>query len=264
MLRVFSKKKNVDIGTQSEILANHKIIYKQNSIYFFGGFRMFDKNGIELTNEFTPKIKQLFLILFFNTFNSHRDGIHIDELSAILWKEYSNDQVKNNRNVTFSKLRLILNKLDGIEIRNEKGSCHIEITNGIYSDYLEFQSSLRSNNFTLENLEQLKSIIERGEFLHGLSYEWLDSVKSSFVEYSTRTLVNLYKNKDSDMELNSTIADLILLLDSVNEDGLSIKIKSLIGMQNHTQAKKVYKNFQKEYFRLFAEDYSKSFSEFFN
>lgn len=89
-------------------------------------------------------------MLILNSFNFHKTGIHRDNLSTILWSDYSNEQVKNNRNVTFSKLRNILNKLDGIEIKNEKGICNIEITNGIYSDYLEFQSLLNSNNLTIE------------------------------------------------------------------------------------------------------------------
>jgi DNA-binding SARP family transcriptional activator len=264
LFTILLKKDNEKTDIKDEIDLNNRIIYRANSIYLFGDFKMFDKNGFEITNEFTPKIKQLFLILFLNTFNPHRTGIHIDELSAILWEEYSNDQVKNNRNVTFSKLRLILNKLNGIEIKNKKGTCHIEITNEFYSDFLEFQTILATNNFTQGKVENLKSIIGRGEFLHRLSYEWLDPFKVNFVDNSVMTLVKLCKNSGFDPSQNSVLADIILILDSVNEDGLSIKVKSLIDVQNHSQAKKVFNNFKKEYFRLFAEEYSKTFEEITN
>ena len=89
-------------------------------------------------------------------------------------------------------------------------------------------------------------------------------MKIGFIENSITTLIKFDRNNDCDSTMKSTIADIILLLDSTNEDGLSIKIKALAEIQNYSQAKKVYNNFQKEYYRLFAEEYSKSFDEIVN
>lgn len=253
---------NNQLDSKNEL--NKIISYKPNSVYLFGDFKVFDKNGIDITKEFSPKVKQLFLLLFLNSFYSHRNGINKEELSLILWGEYSNDQVKNNRNVTFSKLRKIFEKLNGIELKTQNNFYEIEIKDEFYSDFLEFLSLMNSNNFTIEKLEKIKSICERGECFYGFSYEWLDSLKTKFLENSINILLKLSKNHNNDFNFDSYIGEIILLLDSVNEDGLSIKIKSLNKEQKITAAKKTFNNFKKEYFRMFAEEYSKTFEEFLN
>jgi len=41
--------------------------YDLNSILFFGGFQIINRDGIDITSKFTPLLKELFLLIFLNS-----------------------------------------------------------------------------------------------------------------------------------------------------------------------------------------------------
>jgi len=62
-------------------------------------FKVLDKDGDEITSQFTPKLKQLFLIILLYSQRS-KNGISTQELTDILWKGHSSQSAKNSRGVT--------------------------------------------------------------------------------------------------------------------------------------------------------------------
>ena len=88
-----------------------------NSMYLFGDFSVFDRNGRNISYMFSLRIKQIFcLILRY----SDADGISSKQLSDLIWPDKPKDKVKNSRGVAINHLRKILKELDGIELVYEK------------------------------------------------------------------------------------------------------------------------------------------------
>ena len=84
-----------------------------NSMYLFGDFSVFDRNGRNISYMFSLRIKQIFcLILRY----SDADGISSKQLSDLIWPDKPKDKVKNSRGVAINHLRKILKELDGIEL----------------------------------------------------------------------------------------------------------------------------------------------------
>lgn len=254
------KKKRLVSAKRISYLQDNEL-RKSNCIYLFGDFKVFDKNSNEITEEFSPKIKQLFVLLLMKSYNGSNYGITTEALTTYLWPEANNESTKNNRNVSINKLRKLISKLDTIEIKFEHNSWKLFLSNGAFCDYIYYQSVLNNNGEILKEISKIKEILSRGELLHGEAYEWFDGQKTQFIEESLAKLKKIVIADKLDPEIKIQIADSILLLDSVNEMGLAIKITALIELGNHSLAKGTYDLFRKEYSRLYAEEYQKSYSE---
>lgn len=108
-----------------------------NSMYLFGDFSVFDRNGRNISYMFSLRIKQIFcLILRY----SDADGISSRQLSDLIWPDKPKDKVKNSRGVAINHLRKILKELDGIELVYEKGCFRFTLSSGFYCDYLRFKA----------------------------------------------------------------------------------------------------------------------------
>ena len=72
-----------------------------NSMYLFGDFSVFDRNGRNISYMFSLRIKQIFcLILRY----SDADGISSKQLSDLIWPDKPKDKVKNSRGVAINHL----------------------------------------------------------------------------------------------------------------------------------------------------------------
>lgn len=253
------KKKSITINSNQN--HNHDAPKNfPNSIYLFGNFQVINTNGEDITFEFTPKLRQLFFLLLIKSYNGNNYKLTTDELSTILWPDYSPEQVKNNRNVSISKLRTILNKLNKAEIINDKNTWGLQISPELYCDYIEFINMLKSQ-LTLGHFPTFLQIISRGELLKEVNFDWFESQKIHITEAAINNLkVLLHQNNLKNPDCIS-ISNCILQLDPVNEDGLSAKIKSLVQAGDHSLAKSTYEHFKKAYYSLYAEEYPKSYSE---
>lgn len=86
----------------------------QNSVYLLGDFFVYDKNGRDITHLFSPKIKQLFILILLNSKNL--EGISSKKISSILWPDKDLAKTKNIRGVTFNHLRNAISDIDGLEL----------------------------------------------------------------------------------------------------------------------------------------------------
>lgn len=239
---------------------------RNNSIYLFGNFQVIDKEGMDITNKFTPKLKQLFLLLLTKSYNGISRGVTTESLTSLLWPELNNEQSKNNRNVTLSKLRTILSGLDRAEISFERGVFELVLSGDVYCDFVDFKNSVDSEEydqaFVIERIVKINNITSRGELMQECGYEWLDGIKVHFIENSILKMKEMIAKNNPDIQSKLFLANSILNLDSVNEDALSLKIKMLLELGDHKTAKNIFEQFKKEYFALYAEEYSKNFTDF--
>ncbi|HSO86883.1 MAG TPA: LamG-like jellyroll fold domain-containing protein, partial [Draconibacterium sp.] len=121
------KKISTEIDTPSEVI--------KNRIQLFGEFKAIDNKGEEITDLFTPKVKELFLFTLIYTLKSGI-GANIRDINDVLWEGISSRKVANNRSVTLNKLRKILLQIDGIEIISTGGYLQAKIKKPFYCDYV--------------------------------------------------------------------------------------------------------------------------------
>jgi two-component SAPR family response regulator len=234
-----------------------------NYIQLFGDFKVLDKEGNEITSLFTPKLKQLFLIILLYS-QRNKNGISTKELTDILWQGHSSQSAKNSRGVTIRKLRLILESLDSVQINFHIDRWSITFGGSIYCDYVECLKLLKREKIhdTDFNLN-FYHIIQEGELFKGESYDWLDDFKGSvgnnIVDILLKFISELTVEHDSKLILKLT--DRILESDPVNDQALAFKLKVLVRQNNYNLAKFTFDRFCSLYEEMYGEKFSGKFDE---
>ncbi len=241
----------------------------EKSILFFGGFQVFDKNGKNLTGEFTPTLKyMLVLILLYSLKN--KKGISSAKLQEFLWFDKSEDAARNNRNVNLRKLRVLLQDVGNIEITNENGYWTMAIPPAVFSDYQEslrlietIQSSDQSN---IEDILRLVELLTLGPMLPNIQMEWVDSFKNDFSNAVIDVLLHYLNHSGQpytdNLSIRLKVAESVLKFDPISEEAIGVKCNTLYKMGKKGLAKAAFDNFSKEYKTLLGETYQGSLKVF--
>ena len=229
-----------------------------NSMYLFGDFSVFDRNGRNISYMFSLRIKQIFcLILRY----SDADGISSRQLSDLIWPDKPKDKVKNSRGVAINHLRKILKELDGIELVYEKGCFRFTLSSGFYCDYLRFKAIVTKNRIE-ECRQEFLHIVGRGKFVGFMDDSLFDGFKQD-VECRLEVLVlQLMKEafEAQDYAEAVSLAEAEFNIDPVNETALSCCLKSLFILKHENAAIGTYQKFVAEYKKHTGEDYPNPFS----
>lgn len=110
----------IDMPINMSVPTFHNYDFSRKCICFFGGFRVIDKEGNDITFSFTPTLKYLLILLILYTGKDSK-GIIGNKLIQLLWYDKTEESAKNNRNVYMSKLRSLLDKVGDIKILNQNG-----------------------------------------------------------------------------------------------------------------------------------------------
>ncbi|MDQ0967850.1 two-component SAPR family response regulator [Flavobacterium sp. W4I14] len=236
----------------------------QSAVFLFGDLQVFDDHGNEITKQFTPLIKELFLVILLYTIRWER-GISSERLKELLWFDKTNESAQNNRSVNIAKLKVILEKMNNCKVSKETGYWRIKFDpTETYVDYQQYVDIIKDKaRLDKTKIIQLAQIIKRGSFLPAVGYEWIDSFKAEISNEIIDTYLHYAGTITiaSDPELLIEIANYIFYFDSVNEEAMVIKCKALVHMGKHSQAKNAFENFCKEYRLLYGEDFDKNFSK---
>ncbi len=232
-----------------------------NRIRLFGEFSVLDREGEEIAPLFTPKIKQLFLLLLVHSTRGMK-GISSNALTEQIWGgEASSKNSKSLRSVSILKLRKILERLDQVEILFTSNRYLLQFTGSVSCDYLRCLKLLEQSINDRTTLEQFMAIISQGEVFGEESYAWLDDAKSyicnSAVDLLTRFIPTYSLQIESDQLIR--LADQILRNDPCNEEALVCKVQAL-AQQNHLKsARYTYQRFATLYEELYGEPFKRSF-----
>jgi len=234
-----------------------------NYIQLFGDFKVLDKNGNEITSLFTPKLKQLFLIILLYS-QRNKNGISTKELTDILWQGHSSQSAKNSRGVTIRKLRLILESLDSVQINFHIDRWSMVFSGSVYCDYVECLKLLKREKIhdTDFNLN-FYHIIQEGELFKGESYDWLDDFKGAIGNNIVDILLKFISELtiEHDNELILKLTDRILETDPVSDQALAFKLKALIKQNNYNLAKFTFDRFCLLYEEMYGEKFTRKFDE---
>lgn len=236
---------------------------ESNYIQLFGDFKVLDKDGTDISSQFTPKLKQLFLIILLYS-QRNKNGISTKELTDILWMGHSSQSAKNSRGVTIRKLRLIIEALDTVQINFHIDRWSMAFSGNVYCDYVECvkllkQEKVHDMDFNLN----FYRIIQEGELFKGESYDWLDDFKgyigNNIVDILLKFVHELTLEHDSELILK--LADRILETDPVNDQALACKLKVLVGQNNYNLARFTFDRFCQLYEELYGEKFAAKFEE---
>lgn len=240
-------------------------ILPKKSIILFGGFQVVDKQGIDITSDFKPLLKNLFLLIFLHTIKNGK-GISFTRLKDILWFDKSEESANNNRGVALSKIRQILDNV-GVISFNKKGIYwSVEFGDDVYCDYYEaliLMEKIKGNDVTISDIKRLLSIVSAGELLPNLQTEWIDAFKSDFSNELVDLILQLIRQKNivfSD-SLLIEMANALFIHDPLNEDALKLKCSVSVKMGKNGLARNAYNAFVKEYAVLFGTEYKYSFEQ---
>jgi two-component SAPR family response regulator len=240
-------------------------VWKEDyQVIFFGGFQIFNKNHEDITNQFSPLLKELFLLIFLHSFKNDK-GISSEKITELLWFDKSEKSARNNRAVNTAKLRSILKEIGLCDLSKKTGYWKIiPEKSDIKIDYIDFLNiTSAKTNLTKRNVSQLIKITQKGSFLSDLHYEWLDDFKASVSDKIIDTLLKYSKSVDvrNEPEFIIHLTDSILNFDMVNEEAMILKCQAEYFMGNHSLAKATYETFFKKYMGMYGQQYGHSFHD---
>lgn len=244
------------INTSDPTFQNYD--FSRKCVCFFGGFRVVDKDGNDVTALFTPTLKALLILLILHTGKDPK-GIIGHKLIQLLWYDKAEESAKNNRNVYMSKLRGLLEKVGDIKILNQNGFWSIQFEGDTLCDYQEALHLYKSNSS--QNLEKLLELLLRGMMLPNVETDWIDAFKNDFSNDTIDLLCKLLKQEDLSDTLKLKIADTLFQHDYINEEALCVKCRLLCQQGKKGLAKTVYDAFCKEYAASMGADYKYSLME---
>ena len=236
----------------------------KNQIQLFGEFKAVDINGEDITDLFTPKVKELFLFTLIYTLKSGI-GANIRDINDVLWEGIPSGKVANNRSVTLNKLRKILLQFDGVEIVSTGGYLQAKIKNPFYCDYVSaFKLCQIPEGLSKQQLVSFFDLVKRGRFLKGIHWPWLDEIRGFTGNQVIDNLLNLATIYQKELNLTEIekIAQRILDYDDLNEEAIYLQIWALQKTNNINLAKYNFSSFTKKYESSFAEPYPMNFSQF--
>lgn len=232
----------------------------QGAIYLFGGMRIYNKEGEDISKRFSPILKELLALLIVH---SDKKGISGDKMKSYLWQDKTLASARNNRAVNLGKLRNLLAQVGNFEIKSDDGYWRID-TNDAFIDYLTYRSILKKPGIlTKEEVEMLCVIAHEGNILPEQQYEWLDSLKGTISDDIFDKFLGFAETLDEEhtADLYIGIADVMFKFESINEQALALKCRAYSRSGRHSAAKIFYDKFCDEYRAVYDEELPISFPE---
>ena len=263
------KKKNEFKAQVQNILKPQKgntIEIKSNSTFLFGSFRVIDKNKKDISYLFSPKIRQLFLLLLFSSKQKGVSGLTSERIHSTLWPDSTPQKAKNLKNVIISQLRNILKDVDGLELIYSRSRFFMEIEDEFYCDYFNFSAqleSLRDDLLDYNSLNELTNLISPGKFLLSINDECFDKIKKNF-EYEILKIIpnqlkRMYTNKDYSPIIPLT--EILFNIDSLNETAFYYRIHTLHNMDLTLKAKKQFNDYIIRYNKIMGDNFPGTYKD---
>ncbi|NIJ45919.1 two-component SAPR family response regulator [Wenyingzhuangia heitensis] len=253
----FKRKKNNSI---IEIPLRKSEPQKENTIYLFGHFRLLVANGVDLSDRFSPKIKELFLLILLRTLKNNK-GISTRELTDILWEGFPPSKAANNRGVSFNVLKKTLKDAKGITVVYENKLWKVNLEKHIFVDYewvLDFIKS-KKTNYPL-----LFDIVKKGEFLTDAKTDWLLKEKSN-LNFDLLDLLILYAKEEFKYKKDSKVIEItnyIQLIDELNIQALYYQLHCLSKLGSKNKVIFLFDTFCEKYEATNAIPFSYTLNDF--
>lgn len=226
----------------------------QSTICLFGDLFIPGVAGENLARQLTPRLKQLFVLLAI-----HPQGLNVSRLSNDLWPGVDEEKAKQSRNYAIQQLKKVLSGNPAIRLEYLSKNWILQFSNNIKVDVLlleEIGEQLQ-HQLSIPLLDTYLSIAEKGKFLPGIDSECFDSIKAKVAETINSRAIEWAKNVSPTIAIR--LGTILLIQDSLSEDGLKISIRALTASGRNGEAKDVYQTFAKRYKNTYNEDFFATF-----
>ncbi len=265
---LYSKKRKSG-AVQKQTKPNKKLVKPepyQEKIGCFGRLKVVNPEGVDVSQKFSPKIKQLFVLVFMNSINGHH-GISTNELSGILWPGMSTQKAKNTRGTSIQNLKAALASCPGINLVFSDKLWRIELSDSCYSEYCDVTRKLKliekqpDSQTTNEVLPPLLDMLSRGTLFPDISESWLDPYISKMSDRIIEMGMILFEKLDETQHAQQLfkLAEVVSLHDPLNEPALCKKLQLLTRQGKLSLAHTVYDHFAKVYREMYQESYPVNF-----
>ncbi len=245
---------------EKQIIKQPVIVEKNTStIKLLGGYQVFDKNGNDISGQFTPILRQIFLMCLLDTI-IYGKGVTSDFLDEELWYDMDKDKAANNRRVNFSKLRLLLHEVGDITLKKKNGYWQVNLGQDVYCDFAEIMEEIN----LLKQSDQIdKSIVDniiskaiKGKLIPNISNEWTDKYKSYYTSIIIENMMILaaHTNIKNDLKQLVNIAEVILIHDNIDEEAIHLKCNSLYKLGQKGLSKQCFEKYTADYKTLLNEE----------
>lgn len=262
-----------DISVDETPNTSHQFTPSEPGIYLLGSFKAVAADGTNISDRFTPILRQLLALIILYT-ERNGGGISNSQLKDYLWLDKSEESFLNNRSVNMRKLRILLELIGDIHINASHGNWGIETNNEKSSksttiDYIASMALLHRLKqgvveITPGIVNRLVEFAACGTLLPAYQLEWLDQFKS---DYSDLMIEGLHKLLADAIEKNNhnavvRIANSIAVFDPIDEYSVKEKCRALIQTHRSGAASKAYRQFTSEYKVMMGVDFPQSFNDF--
>lgn len=229
----------------------------KNTLYLFGDFTVYNRDGRDITYMFSNKLKHLFIYMLFSSVNG--DGVQSSSLNTLFWPDKDESKVKNLKGVTINHLRKILAEIDGISLDYHKGFFRLSFEPVCYCDYLVVNDLISQRRVEKE----LFTLLQRGKFLRGVEDELFDRAKNKVEDFILSYLISLLNSEEKLQDKGDVIivCQLIFEIDSLNEQALQCIIEVCREQKMKAEAQKYYAYFVREYRRMQGKEYPLSLDD---
>jgi DNA-binding SARP family transcriptional activator len=272
IIRLWRKRKIKEVQpAQNEHLASEAQlpvtgeIGNSEQISCFGGLRVVGADQKDVSKKFSPKIKQLFVLILLHSIGGQK-GISSKELSDCLWPGMSPQNAKNIRGTNIQNLKALLTSCSGIRLVFQDKLWLLEFGDGYFVDYEFVENWLnnadRNNVAQLsERLPHLLAILKKGTLFPNMDESWVDPyvnrMSNRIIEYGLQLFNVLPEGKYDALLIE--VAEVISINDPLNEPALRKKVSILTRQGKLSLAHLMFDNFGKLYFELYKEKYQGDF-----
>ncbi len=231
-------------------------------IHLLGGFRVTDRQGEDISGEFTPMMKRLLSLIVLYTADGK--GISNARLRESLWPDKSEESSQNNRSVNIRKIRLLLEGVGNFEIASDNGCWKILLHGDSYCDYLYAMHCLAGSREDGPLSAPLLELAARGQLLPDQSYDWLDGFKAAYSD-AMIALLSRWRERivaADDYRMQILLSERILQFDSLDEESVRVKCHALVALRRIGAAKSAFDNFVREYLQVMGEHFPTEFDSF--
>jgi uncharacterized membrane protein len=269
------RKKQKTISNQAEIddltIQNSQAIdiQRKNAIYLFGNFTIYDNKGLDISHLFSNKIRQLFLLILMKSFEG--DGMTAEEIHKALWPDKDSADCKNLRGVMISKIRALLDDIDGISLNFNNSKYILMFDTPLYCDLNVFNSLIYSKSegnvhIIEEDIIKLKQLLSRGDLL---KKESIEQIETLILEYASKTITILLVELDFYFKKHQyqTVIQLSTMaqhFDKLNIKTLTYRIQSLNKLKRENDILKTYAFFCLEFKKQNNVEFSISLNQLLN
>lgn len=234
-------------------------------INILGGFKVFNQDYEDITHRFSPKRKELFLLLLLYT--TKDKGISSKKMAEVLWPSFSAGNAKNNRSTQVKELRNILEGQLEVGISYTDKKWKLVLGPSVSSDVVDLYQyvgnvfSSKKSTVPEENIARIVAIVNQGVLLPNIELEWLDEFKSKYGNAILDVLSPYLEDEKREVLSKTMLFDLVnavLTIDPLHEEAVKLKIELLVKDGKHMSAKKTAENFHKLYKVFYKEAYTRN------